>query len=102
MSALKAALIVFVIFAIPAVFFLPDRALVLTQYEPARAVVESCKSKKSTRVSRASHRTRSVGWGYAPVAKTADGGLAYGTLYLSDKKSCTRQVGEQVRVFINP
>ena len=102
MSYLKAALIVFVIFAIPAMFVLPDRVAVAAQYEPASAVVESCKSRKSARVSRASHRARSAGWGYAPVALTQGGIKAYGTLYLSDKKSCTRQVGEQVRVFINP
>ena len=99
MSSLKAGLIVLAILAIPLFLIIPDRAQVLVQSDIYEATIESCKSRKSIRV-RGSNGRR-LGWGYAPVALTEDNIKATGTLFLSDKKSCSRQIGDTASVFVD-
>lgn len=99
MSLFKATIITLITFAIPIFLFIPDRAKVLLQSDVHMAEIEGCESKKSMRQYK--HGFRRVGWGYAPVALTEDNITAYGTLYLSDKKSCKNQAGQAVKVFVN-
>lgn len=93
-------LIVMIGLVAAAAWFAYDRITLFAQSESRPGVIVSCKSKTVVRKvrNRAGQRRR---WSYAPFAVSETGDNVIGSVFLSERAWCERQIGRKTTILVN-
>ena len=93
--------IIFLIWLIPAAFFIPDRVKTISHSQSYDATVVACHGTYKTRRSQGASRGRRGGYSYAPIAITEEGYKAVGTISFPKRQYCESMVGRTAKVWVN-